>query len=226
MPFVLPKDKVYALSTGKGGHVTVVAQKTAYVPTGTAGAPYSVSLPSGIQPNDVVVVATCIDINVGNVIGYSTVFSLSSDVPPGGYVGYKRMGATPDTELLVSQNNTRPVAVAIQVFRGVEASIVDGQASSTGTSGYPTPPAVTTTRPNSLFIVVGGFDDQNIAGSVVAPAGFANLIAAQGNLNTGFSSTVAMASKEVSAPGSVTPGAFGGGDGSGWVAISLALKAA
>lgn len=79
---------------------------------------------------------------------------------------YKRMGATPDTSIVLSAHASgQSSGFAVQVFRGVDAGTPFDVTSTTATASdtvLPNPPAITPTTQNALILIAGGaaHDDQ------------------------------------------------------------------
>jgi hypothetical protein len=74
---------------------------------------------------------------------------------------YKIMGTTPDTSIVLNQNNTtaESSSIAVYVFRGVDTTTPFDVASTTvsqTSSGIPNPPAITPTTTNSIIVVAAG----------------------------------------------------------------------
>ena len=71
------------------------------------------------------------------------------------------MGATPDTDVDIAKNTSRPTIALIVAIRGVDTSdIIDATLqTATGATGLPNPPSLTTSADNALRIAVGALDD-------------------------------------------------------------------
>lgn len=139
---------------------------------------------------------------------------------------WKVMGASPDTEAVVSYGRyTEQVMFAVHVWRNAHATTPFGTATTaTGTKAYPNPPSVTPTVPGSVIIAVGAFRALDAIHPITEPTGFENL-----KTSVYFSSHVAIASYAGWASGSYDPPAFSGIDntsGSSWAAVSAALRPA
>jgi hypothetical protein len=216
---------------------TKVGESTFIIETNESN-PASRNLPAGTTTNDIVIVALASDnaVNSGaagsdssgiTTTGYVFIRDAAGAVP-GAQCGYKIMGATPDTTVVVDSGANRPVAGLIQVWRGVNTTTpIDNTATSaTGASGQPNPPSFTTVTAGALRIVVGFLDDDDVAASVTAPTGYTNLVASDtGQASTTAGATVMIASKVAASTGAEDPAAFGGGDDE-WVALHFALRPA
>lgn len=196
--------------------------------TVTADANNDITLPSGLQENDVVIVAAVSDADLSadgiQTSGYTVMFKPAT-ASPGHEFSYKRMGATPDTvvNFTAAANDT---FVVIQAWRGVNTTTAldNGDSSSaSGGSGMPNPPAYTTVSADALRIVVGFMDD-DLPTSIAAPSPYTNLVTRGVNTN----STVMMASYVDASPDSENPDAFTGGtpNTDQWFSYHIALKPA
>ena len=141
-------------------------------------------------------------------------------------VGYKFMGATPDTTI------ARPAgagyALIAHVWRGVDTSnpmdVTPTTVTGTNT-GVPTPPAITPTTAGAIVLCLAG--DANIS----APPNYtssqlSNFVSQQA---TGSRATVAGVGSFAWTSGTFTPTAWGGGTTSinaSYAAVSLALRPA
>ena len=203
--------------------------------TVTTGNTDNVSLPSGLQQNDIVVVALASDSDIdpsrprgiASSEGYTDILHTTTGTP-GIQVAWKRMGATPDTtvEVRTETGAALDIAVVIQAWRGVDTTTaIDATAATaSGASGLPNPPSYTTATNNALRIIVGGIDDDQVT-DFTAPSGYSNMVSlAIGVSNTGCS--VVMASKIQATAGAEDPAAFTGTGSDNWQATHFALRPA
>lgn len=197
----------------------------------------TVVLPGSPIENDVVIVAGASDAIVGksgslSIIVTSGYTILEEDLAadgPGHVAKFKQLGGTPDDSITFNQAlSTEDVACLIQVWRGADSStpLDAARTVTTGGSVMPDSPSYTTITNIALVFAIGLLDDDNVAGSVTAPAGYSNLLAHD---NTGLGSdnaTVMIASYEKATAGVEDPAAFGGAGTDAWRAITFALRPA
>jgi hypothetical protein len=94
---------------------------------------------------------------------------------------------------------------------------------STGTVGMPNSPAITTVTNGDVIVSLGFLDDEVVASSVTAPAGYTLVGAAQyGGVENG--ATVMAAFTQQATAGNTNPGAFGGTGTDAWVGSTFALR--
>ncbi len=152
------------------------------------GGDVTITLPAGLAENDVVLViggngnaGTSADIETA---GYST------DAPHSvsqldGIVGYKVMGASPDTVVRCNGggNSADGVAYVVMAFRGVHASVVDAATQVTDQGGDPNSQSITTVTDGAA--VISAFISEDASGSIVnPPTGYGNLVSvAQSDAN-------------------------------------------
>jgi hypothetical protein len=131
----------------------------------------TVSLASiaGIQQNDLVIVALSIGAVTDKsyrISGYTQIADLYSNdtFDANLQVGYKFMGATPDTSVTITGGTgptvvTDAYAIAIHVWRGIDTTTPLDVTTTTTTAidtGIPNPPAITPTTANSVVLVAAG----------------------------------------------------------------------
>ena len=142
----------------------------------------------------------------------------------------KRMGSTPDSSVLVEQNDNRIISVHIALIRGADATTpIDATpTTSSGASGEPDPPSFTTVTPGALRVALGYTDDDDVLayGGAGPPSGWGDY----GGADSGTSSTVNGGSVQFAAllaptAGSLDPGTFGAGDDA-WEAVHFAYRPA
>lgn len=185
-------------------------------PTSSTGT--SITLPTGLQEGDLVVVCNFADATSQNL--------------PSGYTNgqngftnsvnyrwsYKFMGSTPDTTATGLSSGSAHLAFA---FRGVDTTTpldVTPPSVATNISGMPNPPSITTVTDNSVLVAVGYLDDDSVASSITAPSTYTLLNAAQS------SGTIMAAYKTLATAGTDDAGGFGGTGTDSWVAAKFALR--
>jgi hypothetical protein len=96
-------------------------------------------------------------------------------------------------------------------------------AVATGAAGMPNSPAITTITNGDVIVSLGFLDDEVVASSVTAPAGYSLIGAAQyGTIENG--ATVMAAFTQQATAGATNPGAFGGSGTDAWVGSTFALR--
>lgn len=96
-------------------------------------------------------------------------------------------------------------------------------AVSIGAAGMPNSPAITTVTNGDVIVSLGFLDDEVVASSVTAPAGYTLIGAAQyGTIENG--ATVMAAFNQQATAGLTNPGAFGGSGTDAWVGSTFALR--
>ena len=205
-----------SISPSVGSGITFIgsAQST----TGT------LTLPSGLQQNDLVIVATFRDDNTTALpTGYTDGQAGTSNS-----VNYrwarKFMPATPDTTI-TGLSSTAAIHIAM-VFRRVNTTTPLDATSptiATNTTGMPDPPSITTVTNNAMVVVIGYLDDDII--TATAPTNFT--LARTANYGSAGSGGTVMAAYRIKTPaGAENAGVFGGGGTDSWVAATIALRPA
>ena len=212
--------------------ITFVAETTFTVAIGTGSE--NKSLPGTPLENDIVLVGIASDqsfsVGGGDILtsGYADITNPGTQ-NPANRLAYKRMGSTPDSAVLIHQNDNRVIAGLIQIWRGVDTTtaIDNTPTTATGASGAPDAPSFTTVTANALVFAWGAIDDDDVAGSAAAPSGYTTdfLAADTGQASTAEGATCFLASAVKASPGSEDPGAFTGGDDA-WEACTFALRPA
>jgi hypothetical protein len=182
----------------------------------------TMTLPTGLQQNDLVIVATYRDDNTANLpTGYTAGQNGTSNNVNYRW-SYKRMGATPDTTV-TGLSTSAAIHIAI-VFRNVNTTTALDVASptrTTNTAGMPNPPSITTVTNNAMVVVIGYLDDDVI--TATAPTNFT--LARTANYGSaGAGGTIMAAYRTKSPAGAEDAGTFGGGGTDSWVATTLALR--
>jgi hypothetical protein len=159
----------------------------------------------------------------------------SSDAYDGDlYVGYKVMGSTPDTSVVIPSNPDvgRVTTSLVYVWRGVDQTTpIDVTTTSTAGSNSITadPPSITPTTPGALVLAIGGASadsssSRSLTGAPTGYSGFLNSVR-----ESGETGSVAIAYKFWSGSGAEDPGAFTHGTSStnySWCAATVALRPA
>ena len=167
--------KDIVLAAAGGGQTTTAIQyvggKTVAV-TPSASANTTISLtdltgsPStALQAGDIVIVSYVVAAIASNGVTsntYTTLADITADdtSETSLYVGYKIMGATPDTSVTVTRTSSTSVSgcVAIQAYRYVDEVYPIQQPANTATflnTVRPTPPTITPWDVNSVAVIVG-----------------------------------------------------------------------
>jgi hypothetical protein len=148
------------------------------------------------------------------------------------YVGWKLMGASPDTSLTVGAGGSASYgnATVVHVWRGVDALSpmdVTVPAGATGTNASrPNPPSITPTTAGAVVVTVGGATGATAQTAMTAPSGYQNTRTAVGDGSTGDFEAV-IASWNLWTSGAHDAAAWTGGTTStsdSWTAVSLALR--
>lgn len=193
-----------------------------------------IDLPAGTGEGSLVIVAVSSDdYGLDNVLintaDYIQIYT-SSDANPFDNVSYKVMGASPDTQIEIETldggSYDRGAGVVIQVWNGTNTSSPLNSATPTVTSssgGMPNAPSFTPSKDGTLFVIVGMLDDDSVASSVTAPAGFGNLSASEEGASGSVGTTVMMASFIQASAGGVDAAAFGGSGSDAWDAVAFAF---
>lgn len=178
------------------------------------------TLPSGMVKGDLVLLFAGADSNYPSLpTGWTNVNTYISGTEYARFA-YKFMGNTPDTSVSVTVSGGG--AVGCIVLRNANFATLN-VASATGSSGMPNPPNQTTVYTSGICLAVGFLDDDNVASSVTAPAGFDLQFSAQ---STTLGQTVMLASQQTSSGSAIDPAAFGGTGSDDWVALTITLETA
>jgi hypothetical protein len=146
-------------------------------------------------------------------------------------VSVKFMGASPDTSVTIpgTTNNAWGEAYAIQVFRGVDAAIVDVPVAGVGgtATGRPDPASVTPTTAGAWILVCGG-GAAGTGANYIAPANYtSNFLTSVGADTT--DAMVGCGYRSDWASGAENPAAYTGGTtgaNDSWGCFTLALRPA
>jgi hypothetical protein len=188
----------------------------------------SITLPGPPAANDLVVIAVAGDISCADSIpaGYTKPDN-GTGANPGANFGYKVMGATPDTTVLIAQHATVLKSCVVQVWRGGDAGTILDAAyptTATGTSANPNPPSIITANANALVVAIAFLDDDDSTVSAY-PSGYTNGKSANtGQASTTVGSTVAICSKVVASPGTEDPAAYTMSSSDTWQAGTISFR--
>ena len=204
--------RIYEQYIDGSDKVMIVGQTSA-----GGGSSVTITMPSGMQKGDLILLFAGSDAGVPSLpSGYTSVgtyISVSEDAR----FSYKVVGDTIDTSVTFTGGS---VAGVVTVLRYADVSKMSVQ-SSTGTTGMPNPPSQSTIYDiGGICLAVGFLDDDNIASSVTAPAGFSDLIAVQ---STVTGQTVMVASQYPTSKTAINPDAFGGPGTDDWVGLTISI---
>jgi hypothetical protein len=189
----------------------------------TFGANSDATLPSGLQQNDFVIIATGSDNTLSTVPTGWTEFTLQNTRTSSREMAmYKVMGATPDTTAAIGIG----VNWIVTAWRGVDlttpfAYSTDGINTN---SNMPDPPSVTTVTSNpSVIVAIGCLDDDELpTDSVIAPTNYTMIK----QIGAGQLFGSLMIAYKSNFTGTDDPTAFNGIGNDAWGAYSIALNPA
>jgi hypothetical protein len=198
--------------------------KISQVGSPTSSTTTTINLPTGLQENDIVIIASMSD---GTVQTTPTTFTNGQNGTSNSVNyqwSYKIMGATPDTTASGLAATSIHIAFA---YRNVDTTTPLDVASptiSTNTAGMPDPPSITTVTARDMIVALGFLDDDLVAASVTPPGNFSLITAAEYG-SAGAGGTIMAAQVIQNVAGALDPGAFGstGGDDA-WVGATIALR--
>lgn len=161
--------------------------------------------------------------------GYSAEVNTSTQQPRM-HVFYKKMGATPDTEVIVdgeAVNNLAATAI-VQVYRGVDPANPFDVTTPTPVTvptnqTSVTPPPITTVTDGALVIGYAGLEDRGGNAFISYPAGYTN---GEERASGGSFNHSAIASRIVETAGTETMGAFVFAGSDRLTGVTLALRPA
>jgi hypothetical protein len=187
----------------------------------------SLSLPGGMQENDIVILLQASDSGTPAVpSGYTSLFADTGGAPSCS-ISYKFMGPTPDTSVAISDWSAVNQECAIAyVMRGVNVGdpIDRVAASAADGTGDPDPPSISTVTAGAAVFACGFLDDDNA--TVSALSGYSNLAQVFTNAAAGATCTIMVSWKEIASPASEDPGTYSTTGDDAWVGVSFALKPA
>lgn len=186
-------------SVGSSNTLTLVGNTTATI-DGSAATTTTVILPGPPAANDIVIVTYGIGSATNrtgqfSISGYTTLHSVTSPDTYDANMGvfYKKMGATPDTNVSIpaTGNTTDSGAVAIQVWRNQDLTNPIEASASSSTSGgrRPSPPVIRPATNNSVIIICGEGSHNQPTELFTAPSGYStNFQSVTGSSNTNMTS--------------------------------------
>lgn len=196
-----------------GGDITVVSTSVAQADGANS---VSLSMPSGVQQNDLVIISQVTDAAPVVPSGWTAI--TFTPVPSTNFRSfYKFMGAVPDTSVTVRTTSSgagSSIAAVAIALRNANTSPLDGTATST-LNNSEDPAAITTSKANS-YVIIAGFAHGGF-GSITNPSGYtqANAIS-----NPGEGTTVLY--KKVTTAGLENPPTFTiGADNYGTVTFAI-----
>jgi hypothetical protein len=193
--------------------IEVVGQSGAGGSTST-----TITMPSGLKKGDVIFLfAGCDGSNPSLPSGYTSVGEYTSGFQFA-RLSYKVVGNTIDTS--VTFTGLVATAGIVLVLRNIELSTIN-VASSGLTTGMPNPPSQSTIFENGLCIAAGFLDDENVASSVTAPAGFTDLITAEATV---LGQTVMLATQVTTSTTTIDPAAFGGSGSDYNIGLTISIS--
>ena len=171
------------------------------------------------------------------VLFFSASDAISRSTPSTGWTAIPGVGTQPDNDgqpdsaafykfssgTSVTASNLDDDGVHVMIaFRGVDTSSPFGSTSSRqSSSGMPDPASITVNNANSMVLIVGLLDDDDIASSVTAPTGYTLAVVQDTDSDD---CTVMTAYKSLTGTGSEDPGTFGGSGSDSYKAYTLELK--
>ena len=197
--------------------------------SGTTNADLTLTLPTCLEGDVVVVAVGMGNLNIASIstADYTSEAGLiGSDVEKVTLrVGWKRMGATPDTTVTLAGSYGK--SAVVHVWRGVDVTAMDvTTTTATGIdSGIPNAPSITPITEGAVVIACGTGSVADAA--VTGPAGYANHVTAVSSST--YSSTTSIASKAWSGSGAEDPPAWTDWTTQtwfAWCAATLALRPA
>ena len=234
--------KKLAGAGGQGGAApTGISFVGSVTDTVASGGTTSVTLSGlSLQENDVLFLLTASDDNlygsnrkpvvdpVDNP-GWFGGFINTTDAAPDMQVWCHRCGSSPPTSVTVhGPSTTSDSTVIVQAFRGVDRTIFDAHASTSGwtsTSGTTiTPPSITTNTNGAWNLIFTALDDDDTTIDSWS-SGYTNTASVNtGNASTSVGGTIGMASKEITSAGTESPGTITYGSSDTSKATCIALK--
>lgn len=210
--------------TGTGSYGSPVAPEVVWTTTGDAGGytTYSLILPTGASQGDLVIIHVGSDASTPATPSGWTALENTTYSDEYGLTIYKVMTATPDTSVGFTGLSEASAMVAFCI-RNVEIKdtvLGISNVNAGGTSGMPNNAAITASA-GDLILALARLDDDSIAATVTAPAGYENLTVAEA---AGLVGQTVMGATKV-ATGSEDPGAWGGAGDDVWYAVTVRLKA-
>ena len=196
------------------------------------GGVVSTPLPRGLSAGDLVLAILASDAALGSgagILGQGwTVIDAPASSTPGMQVLWKRMGATPDAAVEITQISAAAppdprIGVHFRAYSGVDAAPLDvAPVITTGNTGVPAPGAASPVTAGALSVLVGVLDDDFT--SLQPPAGYGDGFTHSAGLGA---FTAASADQQLTDAATVTPGAFTfpGAASDQWRALHVLLRA-
>ncbi len=199
-----------------------------------------ITLPPGLETGDIILVASVSDGGTMNIPSGYTSISSSSTGSPSYQLSYKRVGATPDTQVTGlspsgltdtgsagGPGNPAGVSHIALVFRGTSTTINPRITTSTANNNNtsPNPPSISSLINGDAVVAFGFLDDKSIT-SITPPTGYtvARNQAVGSDPDSNIEATLMSAYRILSSTsGTEDPGSFGSIPENN-VAISLALR--
>lgn len=192
----------------------------------------SIAMPPGAQENDIALYLSSADSTfLSNPAiqsaGYTDISSEWDGAGPAYGSAFKAMGATPDTAIEVDGASGRLSNYILVLLRGIDLSTpLDGVAPVV-VSNTSDPAALTPSTANATSIIVNFLDEDDAAGSGVAPADYTMIAESDtGQGSTSAGSTTSVAYRVLGAIASVDPAAFTGVDSDARKVLHFILRAA
>lgn len=162
--------------------------------------------------NDIVIVVTAVgDDTACDVTGYTLIATVSTTISTL-WIGYKFMGATPDTSLTVtgSGSNTQGATVIAYVWRNVDTTTpmdVTATTSSATNTGIPNPPSITPVTQGAVILAAGGVGYDSTS-RTLSSSSLSNFFSVTANLSGGNTDATAGVGWAVWTSGAYDPSAF------------------
>lgn len=136
-------------------------------------------------------------------------------------VFYRVVDGSFPSSVSISGVSTATCSVGFVIANPASAMLDVTPVPAVGATGMPDAPSITTITENCLILALGFLDDDNLGGSVTAPAGYTLHHAVQAS---GTGQTVMAASKVLETAGAEDPAIFGGSGNDEWVAWTIAFR--
>lgn len=209
------------------GPITIVGSPTEAA-TGSGGANFTLTLPTGLIENDVVYVFIGLPRNAGGgaPAGWTVVSTVDTGTTIRTQLLRKTMGQTPDTTILITgtaNGNDGEVAIAI-ALRGVDINNPEDQTitTATATSTNPDGPSITTLTDKAWVISFAASKVNDT--TVTVPTDYLNQVDINSNQINDM--TVAGATKEVAVAAAEDPAAWGTWTSAEWITWTVAVRPA
>jgi hypothetical protein len=208
--------------------ITLVGQNSQ---SSVNGADVDITLPTGTAADDIVLIVGGHGNDGGaaasiSTSGYTTLDTASLANAYSGIVAYKRMGVSPDTDVVATGGGdaSNGVAYAVIVLRGVDTgtAIDITTTEATGTTSGPNSPALTTVTNGAA--IISCFVHASNSDFFTPPSGYGNEeVYIQGEVNP---ISVGLALSYLSPAGTENPGPWVSEDSGSWAAWTVAFRPA